>query len=249
MNPAQMEYLQGFNEELQELSVHRYITRNSGLQQEACSKLEEILKAVSSDKAKSIAERDGHFANVLLGCEALLLAYIAEIKMYLLLKEDKPDAAWTELVKAQDGFEAALRADDGFGEDVARQLRRLQGMEKLLFPPQSFLSTGWIVKDEICSICSTDYEDCEHIKGRPYMGQFCVVHIRSLEVNHVAIVDKPASKHCRITHKTVSGGRENRMSLLVEPELTGSEDNATVESEGKTFHGILATTSSCSEVS
>jgi hypothetical protein len=180
MTPSQVEYIQDFNKALEQLCVCRFITRNSELQRTACSNLEEMLTAVSQDKAAAIAEGDEHFANVLLGFEALLTACAAEIKMYLFLKEDKPDAAWTELVTAQDGFEAALRADRGFGEDIAHQLQRLQKIEKLVFPPQSFLSTGWVVKDEICSICDSDYEDCGHIKGRPYMGQFCVVHIRPL---------------------------------------------------------------------
>jgi len=244
MTPSQVEYIEDFNKVLEQLCVYRFITRNSELQRTAFSNLQEMLTAVSQDKTTTIAERDGQFANVLLGFEALLSACIAEVKMYLFLKEDKPDAAWTELVRAQDGFEAALRADRGFGEDIARQLRRLQNIEKLVFPPRSFLSTGWIVKGEICSICNSDYEDCEHIKGRPYMGQFCVVQLQPLEVNHVSLVDEPASKHCRVTHKGASEDRINCLSLLVEPEPKKSEDNAAVESGGKVFHGVVATTAS-----
>ncbi|MFZ1084596.1 MAG: hypothetical protein WAN35_06505 [Terracidiphilus sp.] len=156
MTTFQVEYVKDLNKALEQLCVYRFITRNSELQKTACLNLEEMLTTVSQDKAVAIAGRDEHFANVLLGFEALLSSFVAEIKMYLFLKEDKPDAAWTELVKAQDGFEAALRADDGFGEDIVRQFQRLQKIEKLVFPPQSFLSTGWIVKDEICSICGSD---------------------------------------------------------------------------------------------
>jgi hypothetical protein len=76
------------------------------------------------------------------------------------------------------------------------------------------------------------------------MGEFCVVHIRPHQVDHVALVDKPASKHCRITHVKVSGGRENRLSLLVEPEPEKSKENVSVESEGRVYQAIVATTSS-----
>jgi hypothetical protein len=247
VSPAQESFLQGFNEALQELCAYRFITRDSELQKQVCVKLEELLEHVSHEKANAIAERDEKFANVLLGCEALVSGCLAEITMYLRLKEDKPDAAWSELVKAQDAFEAALRADEGFGEDVARQLSRLYTIERVFFPPQSFLSTGWIVKEEVCSICGSEYEDCNHIKGRSYMGEFCFVHIRPHEVNHVAIVDRPASKHCRITHVKVSGGRENRLSLVVEPEPEKTGQDVSVESEGKVFQGVLATTSSLSD--
>ena len=130
MTPAQVEYIQDFNTALEQLCVYRFITRNSELQRTACSNLEEMLTVISQDKTAAIAERDEFFANVLLGCEALLSACIAEIKMYFFLKGDKPDAAWTELVKAQDGFEAALRADRGFGEDIARQLDGLYSPQR-----------------------------------------------------------------------------------------------------------------------
>lgn len=247
MTQCQKEYLDAFNEALQELCTYRFITRNSDLQRQACANLEKMLRFVSEEKAKAISEGDEKFANVLLGCQALVSGCLAEVTMYVLLKEDKPDAAWSELIKAQDAFEAALRADEGFGEDVARQLYRLYEIERVIFPPQSFLSTGWIVKEEICSICGSEYEDCDHIKGRPYMGKFCCVRIRPHEVDHVAIVDRPASKHCRITHVKVSSGRENRLSLLVGPEPEKTEQDVSVESEGKVYQAVVATTLSLSD--
>jgi hypothetical protein len=127
--------------------------------------LEEMLSIVAAEMAKAIEAADESFANILLGCECLTAASIAEIKMWLLLKESNPDAAWTQLITAQAGFADAMRADQGFAEDVARQLERLQKVEKLVFPPQTFLSTGWIVKDEVCSICGGDYEREWKISG------------------------------------------------------------------------------------
>jgi hypothetical protein len=237
---SQVEYIQAFNVALKQLSRYCYITRNSDLQRRANADLEDMLSSVTQEKTQAIAERDEHFANVLLGCEALIRACNAELKMYLLLKEDKPDEAWDELVVAQDGISAAMRADEGFA-DAAHQLRRLQGAEKLLFPPQQFLSTGWIVKGEVCSICGSDYEDCEHIKGRPYMGQFCTVYLDQLEVDHVSLVDEPASKHCRVTHIGPSGNRTNCLTLIVEQETPKTESNVSVKSEGQIYQGVLAT--------
>lgn len=240
MMESQVEYIKAFNAALEHLCAYRYITRNSDLQRKASADLEEMLSSVTQEKAEAIAERDEQFANVLLGCEALIRACNAELKMYLLLKEDKPDEAWSQLVVAQDGHRAAMRADEGFA-DVGRQIQRLQGIEKLLFPPQQFLSTGWIVKGEVCSICGSDYEDCEHIKGRPYMGQFCTVQLDPLEVDHVSLVDEPASKHCRVTHIGPSGNRTNCLTLVVEQETPKTESNVSVESKGQIYQGILAT--------
>jgi hypothetical protein len=45
----------------------------------------------------------------------------------------------------------------------------------------------------------------------------------------------------------VSDGRENSLSLMIEPEPKESEDDVAVESEGKLFQGVVATTSSLSD--
>jgi hypothetical protein len=248
MTESQEEFINGFNAAIKERCVYRYITRDSDLQRAACAESEEMLALVSEEKAKAIADADEHFSNVLLGCESLTKAIIAEIKMWLLLKEDKPDAAWSQLVIAQNGFENALKANEGFSE-AARQLRRLHSIETLAFPPQTFLSTGWIVKNEICSICESDYEDCEHVKGRPYMGQFCYVRLIPQEIDHVSIVDSPASKHCRVLTMGVKGGKRNVMTWLIEPDEGdgNSEGKTEAESGGMTIQGTIATSSTLQE--
>jgi len=241
LTQPQVKYLQNFNEALQNVSIFCCITRNSDLQRTACSSLREMLDMVAQDKAHAIAELDEHFANILLGCECLLSACIAEITMYLLLKEDNPDAAWDELVNAQSRLDDAMKADVGFGEDVGRQLQRLRSIEQLVFPSMVFLSTGWIVKEEICSICGSDYEECEHIKGHPYMGKLCIVELVPLEVDHVALVDNPANKHCRVTHIGTSDGRMNCLSRVVMPDTPQSENSVAFESNGQLLQGTVAT--------
>jgi hypothetical protein len=95
--------------------------------------------------------------------------------------------------------------------------QRLEDIETLIFPPQVFVSTGCIVKHQTCSICGSEYGECEHLAGRPYFGEFCAIVAGDLEVNHVAIVKNAADKGCRITHFSVAGGERNRMTWKVEP--------------------------------
>ena len=243
MTETQKQFIDDFNEAIGSRCVHRYLTRDSGLQITACMELEEMLAMLAEEKAKAIADSDERFANVLLGCESLTKASIAEIKMWLLLKEDKPDAAWSQLITAQDEFANALRADPGFAE-ADKQRERLHKVEALVFPPQTFFSAGMLVRDEVCSICERDYESCEHVKGRPYMGRFCTVRLINVEIDHVAIVDKPASKHCRALTMGVEGGKRNFMTLLVEPDGSEPENaEANVESGGMKIEAAIATTS------
>lgn len=152
-----------------------------------------------------------------MGCECVTLALIAELKMWLLLKEENPDDAWDELINAQMAYVDAVRAHSGFNH-LTQHSERLEAIEKLIFPPQVFVSSGIIVKNQECSICGKEYGDCDHLVGRPYMGKFCYIIARDMSLDHVAIVDHPADKRCRVKHFEVEGGTRNRMTWKIEPK-------------------------------
>ena len=50
------------------------------LQKEACKKLEDTLGQITAEKGRAIASRDEETANILLGCEFVATAMLAEIK-------------------------------------------------------------------------------------------------------------------------------------------------------------------------
>jgi hypothetical protein len=54
--------------------------------------------------------------------------------MLLLLKADKPDEAWRELINAQHAITDAVRAHKAFVH-LEPTAQRLHLMEKVLFPP------------------------------------------------------------------------------------------------------------------
>ena len=118
---------------------------------------------------------------------------------------------------------------------------RLDAIEKLVFPPQIFLSTGMIVRSEICSICEKDYADCEHLVGMPYWGRFCFRRLKDIRPDHVAIVEEPANKLCRLTHFSAEGGMRNRMTWRIEPSETQAETLADGQ-KGLLTKAILLTT-------
>ena len=76
---------------------------------------------------------------------------------------------------------------------------RLEPLEGLLFPPQIFMSAGVVIKSSKCSICDALYEDCEHFKGKVYMGRFCARMITDVaEIKEVSVVEDPADKRARV---------------------------------------------------
>jgi hypothetical protein len=208
-------FIDRFNSDIQEAEVFLFATRGTELQSDAIDHVKKLCEVARTLKEKAIQQKDENQANLLLGYECVFECLIQELQMWIFLKEDEGDKAWDGLVRAQMSARAAARAHQGF-EHLAEHHRRLEAIENLVFPPQVFLSSGMLVKHQECSICGTEYEDCDHLIGKPYMGKFCHVIGRDLEINHVAIVEQPADKCCRVLHFDVEGGVRNRMTWRIE---------------------------------
>lgn len=217
-----------------------YIVRDGGLQRDALAELPALAAKVEDWKKRAISERDENYANLFLGCECVIEALSAELNMWLQLKDGQPDGAWNSLVVAQMATRDAIRAHKGFSHLEARATR-LVNIEHVIFPHQVFLSAGLIVRHQECSICNAEYEDCSHLVGMPYMGEFCRCILRDIVADHVAMVKEPANKQCRIVYFNAEGGKRNRMTWRVE---TGPiDDHADPDRKGLMTSGILLTTS------
>jgi hypothetical protein len=171
--------------------------------------------------------------------ECSVKAHIAMLQMWLLLKSERPDEAWEHLIAAQSNARFAQRAHDSFS-DHSNISYFLEAIERLVFPQQVFLSAGLIVGREVCSICQDDYHKCGHIVGRAYSGVFCHRILMDSIADHVAIVQEPANKLCRMTHFNVEGGKRNRMTWRIEPNPTETKQQ-TDQSGGLVTQGIILT--------
>lgn len=204
-----------FNERVKESKIFLSIARDSELQQEACENLESALSEIAQEKQIAVENNNEDYANLLLGCEFAAQSLLHELKMWLLLKQEKPEEAWNHLVDAQMKATSAARAHDYFSY-LEHHRHCLEIIEKIVFPPQVFVSLGVIIHEQECSICGEDYDECEHVAGKPYMGEFCHVMIKDASADHLSIVDTPADKHCRVTSVYVDGGSRNRMTWKIE---------------------------------
>ena len=130
--------------------------------------------------------------------------------MWIHLKSDSPVEAWDELVLAQTSTNAAIRAVYEYKSLDAEQFYlHLLDVEKHVFPPQMFLSAGYTTTDVICSLCHVHYDECDHVAGRPYLGEFCQLIIKNATIYEASIVDVPFDKRCRVTcFKTPEGARD-----------------------------------------
>lgn len=215
MNPEIEKFFKEANEILKDCEVYNFITRGKELQISACKTLEEILKKTTDLKMICIDRKENDEANLLLGLEGIIKSLSEQLHMWVAFKEDQMDKAWDHLINSQDAALGALHIDNQF-EYLKDHIKRLYLIEHLVFPPQVFDSVGFDVRSEECSICGKEYEDCEHIAGKPYMGKFCYLIVREAELTHTSIVADPADKRCRIIKFSDENGWRNRMTWRIE---------------------------------
>jgi hypothetical protein len=225
------EHIAKFNAVIGDCELLACMARDSELQRGACSRLRTLLATLVDLKRSAVVDAgDENEANLLLGFECVAVSLHSELQMWLLLKEERPDEAWDALIEAQNAATSAARVHRGFSH-VGHRRTRLETIEKLVFPRQVFLSAGWIVGRQECSICGGEYGTCAHLDGKPYMGTLCSIVAKDCRGNHVAIVKHPADKKCRIVSFKVEGGTRNRMTWRVEPTKGGHLEDADSSAE------------------
>lgn len=210
------EVIEQFNKVITDAEIFISPARSTKLQRQQCEILEKLLENASSFKQQAIANSDEDSANLFLGFECVIGSLVCELRMWILLKQERPNQAWDQLISAQIGVVDAGRAHRGFSH-VPEKLQRLEQIEKTIFPPQSFLSAGFVAKRLDCSICGSIYGVCDHLQYKPYMGQFCYVIPHKIEADHVALVDTPADKRCRVISIKTEQGNRDKMSWDITP--------------------------------
>jgi hypothetical protein len=113
-----------------------------------------------------------------------------ELEMWIAFKDDNPNATWDCLINAEMSTINAIRAHPT-ATQWEKNASRLNDIESLLFPPMTFLSPGMIIKYNECSICGKEYGECNHIRGRAYMGRFCSRILKDVEVEEISFVNEP----------------------------------------------------------
>lgn len=87
------------------------------------------------------------------------------------------------------------------GEVVDLIFRSLEKIEEFYlerFGSGRYVSPGIEADGSLCSICLKDFRACSHIPGRLYSGIFCTLKLINPYIKHVALVDAPVDRRCRI---------------------------------------------------
>src|SRR3974377_352135 len=114
MNNATASHIERFNTVVKEWENYCCLTRDGDLQRDACNTLQTLLRECGTLKSEAVTSGDEDSANLFLGFECVANCLLSELRMWLLLKTEQPDAAWDELVAAQMAADNAVRAHQGF---------------------------------------------------------------------------------------------------------------------------------------
>lgn len=167
---------------------------------EKLGSLQDRLKRLRHD---FICKADEPRANAAFRAQMLVSGTKHFLEMWVRLKENDPIQAWNSLVEAQKDFEIAQRIL--FLHETQAILMHLLAVERVVFPPQSFFSSGYTYPEAFCTICNQRYGDCDHVQGRIYMGQICRRRILKSNFTEVSIVFTPRDKRCRIAEYAEGG--------------------------------------------
>jgi hypothetical protein len=203
------EMLKVADEVLKEALSYGYVSIGSELQEEAIARVKSLQSQIEQHRKDAIARKDEESANLawIVGCFADGICEF--LSMWIHIKNDQMESAWDALINAQGNLEAALKLRHA--EGLSRLNRNLYAIEKVLFPPCMFVSSSILYGSADCSICGSEYGECDHVSGRLYMGEMCCRVVRNImHIDHVAIVDYPDDKRLRFP-ALVNG--EDRCSL------------------------------------
>jgi hypothetical protein len=198
MNEYVQEFRQKLDGPLGRYRRSRFITRAGEFHLDMLTTLLELRREAGELRRRLADEHDEDAANSALSLEYALNAFEEELKMWVALKADDANSAWDHLVNAQMAGGSAMQTHT-IGNEFRADFERLATIENVLFPPQTFTSLGVVALHSTCSICGSEYGECDHVVGRAYNGEMCTRILSDIRINEVSLVSDPANKHARVT--------------------------------------------------
>lgn len=185
-----------------------FFTRSKRIQSEKVVECEYYLRVIKSYKRQVIDQGVEALANELFHMQCMVNASRSSLLMWIDLKGEKFNEAWSNLVDAQEYISIALKIMDY--EGVRNLEKRLQGAEESLFPGWRFYnSPGFVETIGNCSICGELFSVCDHVENKIYMGQLCQRIGRNIvRADHFAFVENPRDRRCIITKISDNDGQE-----------------------------------------
>ena len=208
-----LEYSRYLDQRLKNAMRFCFLTRGIEFQRRKAGQLSALYLDITAKKACEASAGHTEAANYLLAMECAVECFRMELEMYVNLKTDNMDGAWENLISAQDTATHSMSAHESVREAMGERLVWLERIETVMFPPQRFMSPAFIARKTHCSICKKPYEECQHLKGKAYNGEFCAEVIEKADLREISVVTDPANKRARVTAFGNGNVKRNTMTL------------------------------------
>ncbi len=194
-----------FTTALDDAQAVNTFTRSVRLQKEQIESISETIALIKGFKYQAINQKNEHMANEFFRQQCMLSSLKSSLECWILIKSNEFEKAWSALIDAQEYCAIALKIEKFEGLDNLQ--KHLKAMEVAIFPGWAlYNSVGVLETIGKCSICSSPFNDCDHLEDEIYMGRLCRrVDRKIIEVNHSAIVATPYDRRCIFTHITQNG--------------------------------------------
>ena len=194
MNNLLKEYRVKADDLFERVAKFACYTRGIEFQERSIEELKSFKSEIETQKGKAVSSGDNDNSNAFESLNLVTQSMMCKFEMWVNLKNENFDDAWDSLVDAQNNAVWSMQAHEINGH-LTRYISQLNLLEKVLFPPQLFFSDRSVISKSDCSICGKSIDECEHLKGKFYMGKQCVEIIGQIDKIHAFdIVKDPANK-------------------------------------------------------
>ncbi len=146
MNGRIEEYINSFIVLKENCLKTGYIVRQSRYHEQHARMLKDFIKSTGELKETTIKEKEEDSANTLLAIECFCHALRSEMLMWLALKKGDPNEAWNYLIEAQNWVKSSTHAKPLETLQQEDYIEKLHHIEKVVFPPQDFSSSSYVIK-------------------------------------------------------------------------------------------------------
>ncbi len=124
---------------------------------------------------------------------------------------------WIELCDCRERLEFASQYCQG--EILDRIIHDLDGLENFFynrFGRGIYFSPGLVFDKSLCNICYQDCRACSHVPGRLYEGKICYYKPVNPQIDHVALVETPKDRRCRIWAWQIKDNNDKAQGINIE---------------------------------
>jgi hypothetical protein len=221
------EFFQLFEHNWRHIQKRLTATWSARQKAEVADDYDRLINDLAAAIDAAVATDSGDLANEWKKAQIFVRSLLAELRMWIAIKDDDAGLAWRCFCDAEDYARMSARWLPDF-MPAQEQPQRLRDVERVCFPRQPFfLSTATIVAEDdmFCTICDQVYAECEHIVGNLYCGRIAsrrITHMKS--ISEISFVDEPADKRCRVFR-----GPDGHDPLTGEPAQQGNALKQNVE--------------------